>query len=186
MHSRIYFGGLKMERFREFLYGMPTYLLSSVASVLTVAQIILAFFFFGGSSDALNLAGWICLWISGIFGILPIITFRLKGGVSEGESYMKTSTLVDTGIYAIVRHPQGGTAWLLINLGIMLIAGHWTSVILGLVSMSLVHIDTFKSDQDLIEKFGNDYRRYIERVPRVNFILGIIRLAYSRLKSSAD
>ena len=32
-----------MERFREFLYGLPTYLLSSVASVLTVAQIILAF-----------------------------------------------------------------------------------------------------------------------------------------------
>ena len=45
-------------------------------------------------------------------GLLPIITFRRKGGVAKGESYIKTTVLVDTGIYAIVRHPQGGTAWL--------------------------------------------------------------------------
>ena len=99
---------------------------------------------------------------------------------------MKTSTLVDTGIYAIVRHPQGGTTWLLINLGIMLIAGHWTSAILGLVSMGLVYVDTFKSDQYLIDKFGNMYKRYMERVPRVNFLVGIIKLVRFRLRDSEE
>jgi protein-S-isoprenylcysteine O-methyltransferase Ste14 len=43
-----------------------------------------------------------------------------EGGVAKGEGYIKTTVLVDTGIYAIVRHPQGGTAWLLINLGVVL------------------------------------------------------------------
>jgi len=141
-----------------------------------VAQIALAFFLRRPGPEALEWAGWICLWTSAIFGMLPIITFRRKGGVAKGESYMKTTTLVDTGIYAIVRHPQGGTAWLLINLGVMLIARHWTSVVLGLVSMGLVYADTFKADQYCIEKFGDEYERYMERVPRANFVACIIRV----------
>ncbi|MBL7183398.1 MAG: isoprenylcysteine carboxylmethyltransferase family protein [Anaerolineae bacterium] len=169
-----------MKRFQEFLYSLHPFLLSSVASVLTVAQIILAFFFNQPGSEALEWAGWICVWTSAIFGVLPIITFRRKGGVAKGKSYMKTTVLVDTGIYAVVRHPQGSTAWLLINLGVMLIARHWTSVVLGLVSMGLVYADTFKADQYCIEKFGDAYKRYMERVPRVNFVVGIIRLVRRR------
>jgi protein-S-isoprenylcysteine O-methyltransferase Ste14 len=115
-------------------------------------------------------------------GVLPIITFRRKGGVAKGQSYMKTTVLVDTGIYAIVRHPQGGTAWLLLNLAVMLIAQHWPSVILGLASMALAYADTFKSDQYCIEKFGEAYRQYIESVPRVNFVAGIVRLLRRREK----
>jgi len=166
-----------MKRFEEFLYSLHPFLLSSIAGVLTVAQIVLAFFLHQPGSEALEWAGWICLWTSGIFGMLPVITFRRKGGVAEGESYMKTTVLVDTGIYAIVRHPQGGTAWLLINLGVMLIAQHWSSVILGLASLVLVYADTFKTDQYCIEKFGDEYERYMEKVPRVNFVAGIVRLA---------
>ena len=169
-----------MKRFEEFLYSLHPYLLSSIASVLTVAQIILAFFFNQPGPEILEWAGWICLWTSAIFGMLPIITFRRKGGVAKGDSYMKTTTLVDTGIYAIVRHPQGSTAWLLINLGVMLIAQHWTSVVLGLVSMVLVYADTFKADQYCIEKFGDEYERYMQKVPRVNFVAGIIQLVWRR------
>ena len=175
-----------MKRFQKFLYSLHPLLLSSIASVLTVAQIALAFFLHGYASEALKWVGWICVWVSGIFGILPIITFRTKGGVSRGESYMKTTVLVDTGIYAIVRHPQGGTAWLLINLGVMLIAGHWTSAVLGLVSMGLVYADIFKTEQYLIEKFGDAYKRYMGRVPRVNFAAGIIRLVRLHLSKSGD
>ena len=166
-----------MKNFQKLLTSLHPLLLSSIASVLTVAQIILAFLLHGQPTAALQWVGWICVWTSGLFGMLPVITFRRKGGVPKGESYMKTTTLVDTGIYAIVRHPQGGTAWLLINFGVMLIAWHWTSVVLGLISMCLVYIDTFKSDQYLIEKFGDAYIQYKEKVPRINFVAGIIRLA---------
>jgi len=173
-----------MKRFQEFLYGLNPWLLSSIAGVLTVAQIALAFFLHRPGLEALEWAGWICLWTSAIFGWLPIVTFRRKGGVAKGESYMKTTVLVDTGIYAIVRHPQGGTAWLLINLGVMLIAQHWTSVVLGLASMGLAYLDTFKADQYCIEKFGDTYRRYMKRVPRVNFVAGIVRLLRHRMRES--
>jgi protein-S-isoprenylcysteine O-methyltransferase Ste14 len=173
-----------MNRFRKAFYDdLHPYLLSSIASALTVAQIVLAFFLYRPGSVALVWAGWICVWASAIFGVLPIITFRRRGGVPKGQSYMKTTVLVDTGIYAIVRHPQGGTAWLLINLGVMLIAWHWTSALLGLVSMALVYADTFKADQSCIEKFGNPYELYIKRVPRVNFVAGIIRRVWRRKRA---
>jgi protein-S-isoprenylcysteine O-methyltransferase Ste14 len=172
------------ETFSEFLFNLHPFLLSSIASVLTIAQIVLAFFLHGNGTEVIKWVGWVCIWLSGIFGVVPIITFRKKGGVPKGESYMKTTKLVDTGIYAIVRHPQGGTAWLLINMGVILIAWHWTSAVLGLSSMVLAYADTYKSDQYCIEKFGVAYKEYQERVPRVNFVSGIIRLVLSQDKES--
>ncbi|MBN1643073.1 MAG: isoprenylcysteine carboxylmethyltransferase family protein [Anaerolineae bacterium] len=174
-----------MKRFQERLHSPHPYLLSSIAGALTLAQIVLAFVTHGPRSEAIEWAGWICLWTSAIFGIAPIITFRRKGGVARGESYVKTTRLVESGIYAIVRHPQNGTAWLLINLGTMLVAQHWTSLVLGLVSMALAYVDTFKADQACVLKFGDPYRRYIERVPRVNFVLGLVRLAWPKANSES-
>jgi len=97
-------------RWRKAFYGLHPFLLSSIAGALTVAQIALAFFLRRPGSEAVEWAGWICTWIAGIFGMLPILIFRRRGSVPQGESYMKTTVLVDTGLYAIVRHPQGGTA----------------------------------------------------------------------------
>lgn len=169
-----------MKRFQQFIYNLHPFLLVSIASVLTVAQIVLAFFLYQPGSEALEWAGWICLWSAGFFGMLPIITFRRKGGVAKGESYIKTTVLVNTGIYAIVRHPQNGTAWLLINLGVMLIAKHWSSVVLGVLAMVLAYLDLMKADQRCIEKFGDEYERYMQKVPRVNFVAGSIRLVRDR------
>ena len=173
-----------MKRLQGFLCGLHSYTLAYIASVLTIAQIILAFFLQGVGQETIKWVGWICVWVGGIFGVLPVITFRLKGGVPKGKSYTATTILVDSGIYAIVRHPQNGTAWLLINLGIMLIAQHWSNVVLELVSMIFVYADTFKADQYCIEKFGDAYVRYIKKVPRVNFLVGIVRYFRSGKKNS--
>jgi len=167
-------------RFHGFLYGLHPYLLSSIAGILTVAQVLLAVTLRGPRSEALEWLGWICLWTSGVFGLLPIVTLRSKGDVPQGQSYMKTTKLVTSGIYAVVRHPQNGTAWLLINLGIMFIAQRWSSLVLGLTSMVLAYVDTFKADQGCIAKFGEAYRQYVQRVPRVNFVLGLVRLAWHK------
>ncbi len=89
---------------------------------------------------------------------------------------MQTTALVDTGIYAIVRHPQGGTAGILLNLALALIGQHWLLVVLAAVGMVLLYMDTFKADEACTEKFGQEYVRYMQRVPRVNFVAGILRL----------
>jgi protein-S-isoprenylcysteine O-methyltransferase Ste14 len=165
-----------MKRFREFVYNLHPYALCCIAGPLTVAQLVLAFLLRRPGSEALRWAGWIAWWISAILGWLPIFVLRKKGGVAKGDSYVKTTKLVDTGIYAIVRHPQMGTTWLLMCFGLMLIAQHWSSVALGVPAMVLVYLDLLNADRRLVEKFGDAYRRYMERVPRVNFVLGIVRL----------
>ncbi len=171
-----------MDQIQQYIHRSNSFLFVSIATVLTIAQIILAFILHGPDSVAWELAGWICLWIAGIFGTLPILIFRKRGKVPKGESYIKTTVLVDSNLYAIVRHPQNGTAWLLINFGIILITRHWTSLVLGTLSMILAYADTFKEDQRCFEKFGEEYQRYMERVPRVNPLVGVIRLVLRRIR----
>jgi protein-S-isoprenylcysteine O-methyltransferase Ste14 len=68
--------------------------------------------------------------LSGIvFGMLPVIEFRLKGRVSRGKSYIHSTQLVETGIYSIVRHPQYVTFVLWAIAG-MLLFQHWIIVLL--------------------------------------------------------
>lgn len=175
-----------MKRFQRFLYGLHPYLLSSIAAALTVAQIVLAFFLHEPRSEVLEWVGWICLWTAGVLGVLPIIVLRTKGGVAKGQSYTRTTVLVDNGLYALVRHPQNGTAWLLINWGVMLVAQHWSSLALGLPSMVLAYLDSFKADQRCIKKFGDAYRAYMQSVPRVNIVWGLIRWVWHQRKGQQD
>jgi protein-S-isoprenylcysteine O-methyltransferase Ste14 len=101
-------------------------------------------------------------------------TFKKEGGVKKGDSYTKTTKLVDTGVYSIVRHPQY-LAGLLIIIALMFLTQHWLSILAGAISFATFYYDTIRADSHLIEKFGEEYRDYMERVPRVNFILGMFR-----------
>ena len=50
--------------------------------------------------------GWL-VWAAGMVLVMaPIVMFPRRGGVSRGKSFVHTTQLVDTGIYAVVRHPQ--------------------------------------------------------------------------------
>ncbi len=149
----------------------------TLASILFISQIIIGIILLPGVDQikALAYLGAATYALSGvIFGWLPVSEFRRRGGVKKGESYMQTTKLVDTGVYSIVRHPQYVT-FILWAIAGMLLFQHWIIVLLGIPVIPLVYIDLIKADEDAIEKFGDEYRRYMERVPRANFLLGIIR-----------
>ena len=169
-----------MKRFQDYLYNLHPYALSCIAGALTIAQIVLAFVIQQPRNEVVSRIGQVLWWAGAVFGWLPIFTFRRRGGVAKGTSYVHTTTLVETGIYAIVRHPQMGTAWFLMSTSLMLMTPHWVSVALGIPALALVYLDLLKADQRLIEKFGDAYRRYMARVPRVNFVAGIVRLIVRR------
>jgi hypothetical protein len=42
----------------------------------------------------------------------------------------------------------------------------------------LIWLDIQATDQDYIEKFDDEYRDYLQRLPQVNSILGVIRLIF--------
>ena len=166
-----------MNRLEKFAYTTHQHLFITVGGVLAILQIVLAIFFFNTrGSLLLQNCGWALMWIAGAFGIIPIITFHRKGEVEKGKSYMHTTQLVDTGVYGIVRHPQNGVAWVLINVALMAIAQHWLVVVVGVASMVFGYLDLYKEEQRCIEKFGEEYKQYMERVPKINFLLGIVRV----------
>jgi protein-S-isoprenylcysteine O-methyltransferase Ste14 len=170
-----------MKGWKQSLNGLHPHLLAWIWAALLLLQMGLAFFVFTEpKSPGLMIAGWV-LWALGtVFAIVPIFALRTRGGVPEGRSYMETTTLVDTEIYALVRHPQGGTAGILFNLALPLIGQHWLLVILGVIGMVLLYIDAFRADEACIAKFGQAYVNYMQRVPRVNFLAGIVRLLRRR------
>jgi protein-S-isoprenylcysteine O-methyltransferase Ste14 len=158
-------------------------ILAVILTIAMVGQIILAFVFYNedGNVAIINL-GWVILWISAIFGWLPIFTFKKYGGVKKGESYIQTSVLVDRGVYAIVRHPQY-LAGILIGLALPLISQHWLVAVLGVIAIVVTYVNTFDEEASNITKFGDEYRQYMKRVPRLNFLLGILRVLFGKKKS---
>jgi len=149
----------------------------TLVSILFISQIIVGIYLLSGVSQVEILAyiGVGLYVVSGlVFGWLPVIEFRKKGGVGRGKSYIQTTKLVDTGIYSIVRHPQYVT-FILWAIAGMLLFQHWIVILLGIPIVPLTYVDLIRADEDAIEKFGDNYKAYMERVPRANFLLGIIR-----------
>jgi protein-S-isoprenylcysteine O-methyltransferase Ste14 len=109
-----------------------------------------------------------------VFGLLPVFEFRKKGKVQHEKSYIHTTQVVDTGIYSIVRHPQYLT-FIMWAIAGMLLFQHWIVVLLGVPVFPLTYLDLLKADKDAVKKFGSNYEAYMKKVPRANFLLGIIR-----------
>ena len=157
--------------------SLMNYLPVTFVSILFLSQIVVGIYLLSGVSQIEILAYFgVGLYVfSGVFfGMLPVFEFRKKGGVRKGQSYIHTTKLVDTGIYSIVRHPQYVTFMLWAIAG-MLLFQHWIIILLGIPIFPLTYIDLVRADRDAIEKFGDDYKAYMKRVPRANFLLGIIR-----------
>jgi protein-S-isoprenylcysteine O-methyltransferase Ste14 len=149
-----------------------------VSSLLFIAQIIIGIYLLPviSQNQILAYAGVGLYSVSGvIFGLLPIFEFRRKGGVQKGKSYIHTTKLVDTGIYSIVRHPQYVTFMLWAIAG-MLLFQHWIVICLGLPIFPLTYLDLIHADKEGLNKFQDEYKIYMEQVPRANFLLGIFRL----------
>lgn len=151
---------------------------STITSLLCISQAILGIYLLSEISqiEIFAYSGVVLYVFSGVvFGMLPTFEFRKKGGVKKGKSYIHTTQLVDTGIYSVVRHPQFVT-FILWAIAGMLLFQHWIIILLGMPIIPLTYIDLFQADKRLIEKFGDDYKHYMHRIPRANFLLGIYRV----------
>jgi len=147
-------------------------------SPFLVAQIILVLFlgkYNTAGLDAVMWTGWAIWSISVVFGFVPIFHFKMKGDVPRGKSYVHTTKMVVTGLYAIVRHPQY-TAGILFSIALILISQDLVVILLGVIMIPILYVDIIMADRYELAKFGDDYARYMEQVPGTNFILGIFRL----------
>ena len=149
-----------------------------VVCVGIISQFVLSLFFFYNWArlDVLLYIGW-AVWVpSLVLGWMPILVFRRRAGVQKGEGYIHTTVLVDSGIYAVVRHPQY-LSMILLSLALILISQHWLVAVIGVAAMVSVYLAMREEDGRLVGKFGDDYKRYMGVVPRANIVLGLVRLA---------
>jgi protein-S-isoprenylcysteine O-methyltransferase Ste14 len=152
---------------------------STIMTASLVSQIVLLFVFRYVNPRALRsvtYCGYAIWALSAIFGVLPVVTFRVKGQVQQGMSYMHTTALVDSGIYAIVRHPQY-LAGVLLSVAMTLASQTWVFAILSVSVLVTTWVDAARADRQCIQKFGDDYRQYMRRVPQLNALGGMARLA---------
>ena len=153
---------------------------SVIAGIFFISQMIYGFFYANNSqNDILAYLGVLLFILSGVFGMAPVFTFNKKGGVEKGKSYIHTTKIVDSGIYSILRHPQY-SAFFLWAFAAMLLFQNTIVVLLGIPVIILTYYDMMRADKVNIKKFGNPYKKYMKRVPRANFFLGIYRLLVKR------
>jgi protein-S-isoprenylcysteine O-methyltransferase Ste14 len=147
----------------------------SLETTALMGQVVLCFLFYNSAGlDWLLYLGWGLLAMAMILGWRARVAFERMGKAAQGQSWLNTTVVIDRGIYAIVRHPMY-LSFMLIVLGLAFISQHWLSVILG-ITLTVLLYDVMRHEEKVnVEKFGDDYVRYMQVVPRVNIIVGITR-----------
>lgn len=154
-----------------------------VTGILMGVQVILGILFYSDAqSDILRYFGLFLWIILLIFGWLPVIVLKRKGDVPKGKRYDDTQKLVQTGIYAIVRHPQY-VSFMLLNISIMFIAQHWLVILVGVVGIVLEYLIISDEEKYLRVRFGKSYENYMKNVPQINFVWGILRVFVKRMEA---
>jgi protein-S-isoprenylcysteine O-methyltransferase Ste14 len=120
-------------------------------------------------SPPIKYLAWILLGFGLVLIVLSIATL-----VSNREA-----GLIEGGIYGIVRHPMYLGAMLLFLSWIFFLP-HWTIVLISAVNIAIVYGFILQGERQNITRFGDPYRRYMESVPRINLLAGLIRRLQSR------
>jgi len=109
---------------------------------------------------------WAGVGLFVVTGCLFIWTFRSLGkNLTDTVVTRQVHTLVTIGPYRWVRHPLY-TAAALATLAVPLISANAFIFITGCVIMTLLVVRTPKEEANLIARFGDDYRNYMQRTGR--------------------
>lgn len=162
------------------IFGGPQSPLDMLVSYLVMAQLIAGplYGLIFGPYLSLRIPfyiGWIILATSLPFFFSPVLYLKTRGKPAEEKSLMDTTVVVETGTYGIVRHPQFLGAILTVCASIM-ISQHWLFALIGLLIVGVTPKWIREEEESLRLKFGDAYRQYMDKVPSINFVLGIIRL----------
>ena len=110
--------------------------------------------------------GWI-VWAAGMILV----------GLSYYYIYIrKTKVLIRHGIYKVIRHPLY-LGWILsVFITTILLYPHWIFITTGIPGIVAVYLISIEEERSNIKQFGSSYKSYMKKVPRMNLILGFIRI----------
>lgn len=145
-----------------------------IAGVLTLMVFVANGFMQSGEILFFRILGFGMLFLAPVFYFPPMFTLKKHGGIPDGKDYMQTTNVVDMGLFAIVRHPQY-MGYIFFNLGFVSLSQQWWVVIMGLLAIYAFYRQIRVEERQLLYRFGNEYSEYCQRVPRLNWVLGLLR-----------
>ncbi len=160
---------------QRIIKGLNPFFLSSIAGLVTLVQFLLSALFYNPKGNLyVSILGGVCLVCSLLVGWMAMTEVRWQGKPQVKKGKIQLRPLITDGVFSLSRQPQQGTAWILMSLALMLAAQHWVVAALGAVSIVLAYANALKADQAALEQYGDVYRQYMESVPLVNILAGII------------
>jgi protein-S-isoprenylcysteine O-methyltransferase Ste14 len=106
----------------------------------------------------LQIASWILLLLSIYVVTTGYLLLKRKG--KPDTNFENTSLLVKSGIYKYIRHPLYLSIFLL-GTGVMLKNPATAQLVLGTINLVAVYITSRIEENEMIIKFGDDYRLYM-------------------------
>ena len=91
----------------------------------------------------------------------------------------KEEGLIEGGVYGMVRHPMYLGAMLCFS-SFFFFHPHWITLVISLVNLPIIYLFILQGEEQNIARFGEEYERYMEAVPRINLLAGIFRRLQSR------
>ncbi len=115
------------------------------------------------------------LFIPAAFLVASSFYCLFRKGRARTLSTSDKMTLVDSGVYGIVRHPMllGLAVW---SLAIILVFQSALAIVLGIIAIVLTWMAAREEDKVNQKKFGARYTKYMARVPRWNAFKGLMGL----------
>jgi len=159
--------GEKLDRRQEGLLILITLRLAGISAMLgLVALLINPASMTWAAAPLPGWLRWMGVGLGLMAGLLLIWTFRSLGrNLTDTVVTRKEHTLVTSGPYRWVRHPFYSSATLAF-LANSLAAANWFLFFTSGVAVLVLVIRTRKEERNLIARFGDDYRNYMQRTGR--------------------
>ena len=159
--------GEKLDRRQEGIFILVTLRPIGIASMIGLVTYMINPALMAWSS--VGLPSWlrwagVVLGITG--GLLLVVTFRTLGkNLTDTVVTRAEHTLVTRGPYRWVRHPFY-LATALAVVANSLVTANWFLALTGGTLFGLLVLRTRTEEEKLIERFGEDYKKYMERTGR--------------------
>lgn len=147
--------------------------LGGVSFISLIAWCIL--FYNWAGLDWLLYLGWAVFVIGIVIIVMNRFALKRRGRAPNGGAWLRTTIMVGSGIYAVVRHPMY-LGLILVLFAAILISQHWLTALFSVPWILLLCNAVRGEDKRNIQKFGGDYVNYMQSVPGMNLPVGLIRL----------
>ena len=140
--------------------------LGYIVHVLSFAS----FFYLASTVDILPLPPTIQFFAWALLGsgVVLIVLSIVALSRSRGEG------LIERGIYGIVCHPMYLGA-IVLFLSWIFFCPHWSIILISAVNITIVYAFILQGERQNINKFGDVYEHYMESVPGINIVMGVVR-----------